>query len=179
MLFRSTLLSSLLKLSDYETIVDRYIDSFVHPDDRDRIRENSRLKNLLEKTSETGLYKMGFRRILAESIQYYEMNVARSVDSDTLILGMRDVDQETRRQIKVTKEMEAQREIIEGLGSEYYSILLVDVATDTVSTYRAYGEDGEAIDRHFDNNLRHWTDGVKSYAMHLVEIGRASCRERV
>ena len=166
--FPPTLLSSLLKLSDYETIVDRYIDSFVHPDDRDRIRENSRLKNLLEKTSETGLYKMGFRRILAESIQYYEMNVARSVDSDTLILGMRDVDQETRRQIKVTKEMEAQREIIEGLGSEYYSILLVDVATDTVSTYRAYGEDGEAIDRHFDNNLRHWTDGVKSYAMHLV-----------
>ena len=166
--FPPTLLSSLLKLSDYETIVDRYIDSFVHPDDRDRIRENSRLKNLLEKTSETGLYKMGFRRILAESIQYYEMNVARSVDSDTLILGMRDVDQETRRQIKVTKEMEAQREIIEGLGSEYYSILLVDVATDIVSTYRAYGEDGEAIDRHFDNNLRHWTDGVKSYAMHLV-----------
>ena len=166
--FPPTLLSSLLKLSDYETIVDRYIDSFVHPDDRDRIRGNSRLKNLLEKTSETGLYKMGFRRILAESIQYYEMNVARSVDSDTLILGMRDVDQETRRQIKVTKEMEAQREIIEGLGSEYYSILLVDVATDTVSTYRAYGEDGEAIDRHFDNNLRHWTDGVKSYAMHLV-----------
>lgn len=166
--FPPTLLSSLLKLSDYETIVDRYIDSFVHPDDRDRIRENSRLKNLLKKTSETGLYKMGFRRILAESIQYYEMNVARSVDSDTLILGMRDVDQETRRQIKVTKEMEAQREIIEGLGSEYYSILLVDVATDTVSTYRAYGEDGEAIDRHFDNNLRHWTDGVKSYAMHLV-----------
>lgn len=166
--FPPTFLSSLLKLSDYETIVDRYIDSFVHPDDRDRIRENSRLKNLLEKTSETGLYKMGFRRILAESIQYYEMNVARSVDSDTLILGMRDVDQETRRQIKVTKEMEAQREIIEGLGSEYYSILLVDVATDTVSTYRAYGEDGEAIDRHFDNNLRHWTDGVKSYAMHLV-----------
>ena len=166
--FPPTLLSSLLKLSDYETIVDRYIDSFVHPDDRDRIRENSRLKNLLEKTPETGLYKMGFRRILAESIQYYEMNVARSVDSDTLILGMRDVDQETRRQIKVTKEMEAQREIIEGLGSEYYSILLVDVATDTVSTYRAYGEDGEAIDRHFDNNLRHWTDGVKSYAMHLV-----------
>ena len=166
--FPPTLLSSLLKLSDYETIVDRYIDSFVHPDDRDRIRENSRLKNLLEKTSETGLYKMGFRRILAESIQYYEMNVARSVDRDTLILGMRDVDQETRRQIKVTKEMEAQREIIEGLGSEYYSILLVDVATDTVSTYRAYGEDGEAIDRHFDNNLRHWTDGVKSYAMHLV-----------
>ena len=166
--FPPTLLSSLLKLSDYETIVDRYIDSFVHPDDRDRIRENSRLKNLLEKTSETGLYKMGFRRILAESIQYYEMNVARSVDSDTLILGMRDVDQETRRQIKVTKEMEAQREIIEGLGSEYYSILLVDVATDTVSTHRAYGEDGEAIDRHFDNNLRHWTDGVKSYAMHLV-----------
>ena len=166
--FPPTLLSSLLKLSDYETIVDRYIDSFVHPDDRGRIRENSRLKNLLEKTSETGLYKMGFRRILAESIQYYEMNVARSVDSDTLILGMRDVDQETRRQIKVTKEMEAQREIIEGLGSEYYSILLVDVATDTVSTYRAYGEDGEAIDRHFDNNLRHWTDGVKSYAMHLV-----------
>lgn len=166
--FPPTLLSSLLKLSDYETIVDRYIDSFVHPDDRNRIRENSRLKNLLEKTSETGLYKMGFRRILAESIQYYEMNVARSVDSDTLILGMRDVDQETRRQIKVTKEMEAQREIIEGLGSEYYSILLVDVATDTVSTYRAYGEDGEAIDRHFDNNLRHWTDGVKSYAMHLV-----------
>ena len=166
--FPPTLLSSLLKLSDYETIVDRYIDNFVHSDDRERIRENSRLKNLLEKTQETGLYKMGFRRILSESIQYYEMNVARSVDSKTLILGLRDVDQETRRQIRVSKEMEAQREIIEGLGSEYYSILLVDVVTDSVSTYRAYGEDGEAIDRHFDKNLRHWTNGVESYVMELV-----------
>ena len=167
--FPPALLSSLLNIGDYDTIVGRYIDSFVHPDDRDRIRDDSKLASLKEKVPKIGLYKMGFRRILAERIQYYEMNAVRSVDEDTMILGMRDVDEETRRQIKVSREMEAQREIIEGLGSEYYSILLVDVKTDTVSTYRAHGDDGEAIDRYFEKKLRRWTEGVKSYAMELVE----------
>ena len=55
----------------------------------------------------------------------------------TLILGMRDVDEETRRQLKQTREMEMQREIIEGLGSEYYSILLVNPNVDTVTVFRA------------------------------------------
>lgn len=166
--FPPAILSSLLNLSDYETIVGRYIDNFVHPDDRERIKRDSKLDIIKERVPERGLYKMGFKRILRESIQYYEMNVARSSEENTLILGMRDVDEETRRQIKVSKEMEAQREIVEGLGSEYYSILLVDVNKDTVSTYRASGLDGEAIDRYFDNKLRHWTEGIESYAMELV-----------
>lgn len=77
-------------------------------------------------------------------ISCFEMNLAKTVDSDghvTFILGLRDVDEETRRQLKQTREMEMQHEIIEGLGSEYFSVLLVNPKTDTVAFYRTSSDD--------------------------------------
>ena len=94
----------------------------------------------MEKVPEVGLYKLGYRRIMNGVISYFEMNTVKTVDENgavTFILGMRDVDEETRRQLKQTREMEMQREIIEGLGSEYYSILLVNPNADTVTVFRA------------------------------------------
>ena len=108
--------------------------------DRDRLRKSTGLSVLMEKVPEVGLYKLGYRRIMNGVISYFEMNTVKTVDENgavTFILGMRDVDEETRRQLKQTREMEMQREIIEGLGSEYYSILLVNPNAATVTVFRA------------------------------------------
>ena len=164
-------LKKLLMIGDYDQIISQYIDTFVVPEDRERIQESARLAVLLEEVPETGLYKLGYRRIMNGITSYYEMNVVKTVDQngiETFVLGMRDVDEEMRRQLRQTREMETQREIIEGLGSEYYSVLLVDPEKDTVTTYRAEDEDGRAIADYFHRYNMCWSKGLCCYAEELV-----------
>ena len=171
------LLSGLMKPGDYEKVLNGYIDAYVIPEDQARIREATSLKNLLRRVPEVGLYKTGYRRDMNGIISFFEMNVVKTVNDDgriTFIMGIRDVDEETRRQLKQTRDMETQREIIDGLASEYYSVLLVDLHTDTVTAYRSEEEDGRAIEDHFHRYNGCWSKGLYSYAQEwLSEEGRA------
>ena len=118
-------IENLLSLNDYEKILSQYIETYVVVEDQHRLREISKMDVLLERVPEVGLYKLGYRRIMDGIISYFEMNIVKTVDLNqqiTFIMGIRDVDEEMRRQLKITREMETQREIIEGLGSEYYSV---------------------------------------------------------
>ena len=151
--------------------MSKYIDAFVVLEDRDRLRESIEFSILMEKVPEVGLYKLGYGRVKDGVITYYEMNTVKTVDSNgtvTFILGLRDVDEETRRQLKQTREMEVQREIIEGLGSEYYSVLLVNPLQDSVTTSRAQDEEGQAIAEYFRRHNHCWSRGIQSYAEEWV-----------
>ena len=170
------LLSGLMRPGDYEKVLSGYINAYVIPEDRARIREATSLKSLLRRVPKVGLYKTGYRRDMNGKIAFFEMNVVKTVNEDgriTFILGIRDVDEETRRQLKQAREMETQQEIIDGLASEYYSVLLVDLQTDTVRAYRAEDEDGRAIREHFRRHNGCWSKGLYSYAQEwLPEAGR-------
>ena len=165
------LLEELLEIGDYESVLSRYIDAYVVLEDQERLRESTGLDRLLKRVPETGLYKLGYRRIMNGVISYYEMNTVKTFDKNgniVFILGMRDVDEEMRRQLKQTREMEMQREIIEGLGSEYYSVLLVNPDTDKVTIYREEDEDGLAVGEYFRRHGNCWSKGLRSYAEELV-----------
>lgn len=179
----SELLERLLQIGDYEAVLAKYIDIYVVPEDQKRMRESTGLANLLKRVPEVGLYKLGYRRNMNGVIAYYEMNTTKTVDENgavTFILGMRDVDEEMRRQLKQTREMEMQREIIEGLSSEYYSVLLVTPETDTVTVSRAEDEDGLAIAEFFCRHDNCWSKGLRSYALELVsEASRSEFIEKL
>ncbi len=177
------LLKQLLAIGDYEEVLSRYIDVFVVPEERDRLRESTGLAVLMEKVPEIGLYKLGYRRSMNGVIAYYEMNTVKTVDKNgeiTFILGMRDVDEEMRRQLKQTREMEVQREIIEGLGSEYYSVLLVNPVSDTVRVYRAQEEEGRAIAEYFRRHDYCWSKGILGYSGEMIsEASRSEFIEKL
>ncbi|MDO5389558.1 MAG: response regulator [Eubacteriales bacterium] len=165
------ILKELLTLGDYEAVLSEYIDTFVVPEDRDRLRESIGFSILMERVPEVGLYKLGYRRIKNGVIAYYEMNTVKTVDKNgevTFILGIRNVDEESRRQLKQTREMEVQREIIEGLGSEYYSVLLVNPNTDKVTIYRAEEEEGKAVAEYFLRHDNCWSMGLHSYSEEMI-----------
>ena len=173
----------LLNSGDYEDVLEKYIDAYVVPEDRQRLKESTELNNLLKCVPERGLYKLGYRRNMDGAISYYEMNVVKTVDEQgaiIFILGLRDVDEEMQRQIRQLRKLELQSEIIEGLSTEFYSVLLVDPETDRIATFRAVDEEGWAIKAHF---LRHggcWTKGIQSYAEELVsEASRAEFLEKL
>ena len=155
----------------YQKFISKYIDTYIVPEDRERIREATDMDVLLKKVPEVGLYKLGYRRCIDGVISYYEMNIAKTVNEDgaiVFIMGFRDVSEEVQRQLAQARDIEAQSEIIEGIGSEYYSVLLVDPEMDTVTTYRAEDEDGQSIAEHFIRHNSCWSKGICSYAEELV-----------
>ncbi len=64
--------------------------------------------------------------------------------------------------------MEEQLEVIEGLGSDYFSILLVNILSDTVIPYRTEGEEGVVISEFFSRGSRSWSALIREYADSLV-----------
>ena len=165
------LFRNLMKTGSYEQVLSRYIDAYIVPEDRERIRTATGLDVLLKHVPEIGLHKLGYRINMNGVYSYYEMNVAKTVDENgtvIFIMGLRDVNDEVQRQLRQVREMEAQSEIIEGLGSEYYSVLLVDPETDTVTTYRAEDEDGRAIADHFCRHDYCWSKGIRSYSQEML-----------
>ena len=181
--FNPVLLDKLLAFGDYELILNKYIDAFVVPEDRERSRESIRLSVLLNRVPEVGLYKLGYKRIINGIISCFEMNTVRMADENgriTFILGLRDVDEEARRQLRQTREMEVQREIIEGLGSEYYSVLLVNPDTDVVTTYRAEEAEGRAIEAYFRRYGNCWSKGILAYSEEMIsEASRSEFLEKL
>lgn len=169
--FDPDMLKNMMAIEEYELIMSKYIESFVFPEDRERIRAATEFSVLQENVPDVGLYKLGYRRIMNGVISYFEMNTIRISDvggNDLFIMGLRDVDEEVRRQLKQAEEMVMQREIIEGLGSDYYSVLIVNPEADTVSIYREMSQDGHAIANHFNKNGFCWSEGIYSYAMDQV-----------
>ena len=166
----SQLLDELMEDGDYSVVLNKYIDTFVVPEDRERTRELAGLDVLHERVPDEGLYKLGFRRSMAGIISYYEMSVVKIVDNSnniTFVLGLRDVDAEMRRQLKLTNEMEVQRDIIEGLAMEYYSVLLLNPDTDAVTPFRT-DECAKSTDSYFAKNNNCWSKIVESYAKEYV-----------
>lgn len=164
-------LKELMENKSFEEVLNTYIDVYIVPEDRERIRNSTSLDVLIEKVPAVGLYKLGYRRNMNGMISYYEMNIVRTVDENGMtifIMGLRDVNDEMQRQLKQARDIEAQSEIIEGLGSEYYSVLLVDPKTDKVTIYRANSKDGESIALHFEKNDYCWSKGLQSYAKEQV-----------
>lgn len=69
---------------------------------------------------------------------------------------------------QANSQMEEQLEVIKGLGSEYFSILLVDSLNDTVTPYRTEGEEGAIISEIFNRESRCWSALIQVYADSLV-----------
>lgn len=147
------------------------------------MRGATTLAVLWEQVPDVGLYKLGYRREVNGVVSYYEMNVAKTIGNNgavTFIMGLHDVNDEMQRQLKQAREIEAQSEIIEGLGAEYYSVLLVDLDNDRVTPYREVGEDGRDIADYFRRCDFRWTKGVEGYAEELVsEKSRDELREKL
>ena len=101
----------------------------------------------------------GSRHFLAKAIRLYNEE-----DHFKIILGFHSVDEI----IKKEQEMELQREIIEGLGKEYFSVLAVELDKDRVFSYRESGENGKIISDFCRKCGNRWSKIIPSYAETMV-----------
>ena len=101
----------------------------------------------------------GFRHFLARAIR-----LSNEEDHFKIILGFYSVDEIMKKE----QEIELQREIIEGLGKEYFSVLAVELDKDRVFSYRESEETGRIFldfSRKYGNR---WSKMVPFYAKTMV-----------
>ena len=124
--------------------------------------------NLMKELKETDIIELyhktipnenGFKHFLARAIRLFN-----DEEHFKIILDFYSVDEI----IKKEQEIELQREIIAGLGKEYFSVLAVNLEKDQVFSYRESEENGRIISdfcRECDNR---WSKIIPSYAKVMV-----------
>lgn len=169
---KKEMLQELLESHDYAgQILDKYIDNFVAAEDQERVRNATRLEVLRQNVSDQGLYKVSYLRIVDNKYAYYEMNTIKIKDNSGkvyFVIGMRDVDEKVRMQMKQDKEMEMQREIITALGYDYFSVLLVDLEKDHVTIFRQRSLNGKSIADLCAKYHNCWSEFIPNYAKERV-----------
>lgn len=101
----------------------------------------------------------GFRHFLARAIR-----LSSEKDHFKIILGFYSVDEIMKKE----QEIELQREIIEGLGKEYFSVLAVELDKDRVFSCRESGENGKIISDFCRKCGNRWSKIIPSYAKTMV-----------
>lgn len=80
------------------------------------------------------------------------------------MMGFRPMD-EVRKKENV---LELQREIIEGISKDYFSVLLVDLGNGQIYSYREAGSNGKRIADFCRSYHDRWTELLPAYATQLV-----------
>ena len=103
---------------------------------------------------ENGISNLGARAVfLYEDLNHFK-----------IIMGFRPIDEIVKRE----KVLELQREIIEGLGKEYFSVLLLELDSGQIFSYREVGENGKRIVDFCRKYGNQWCELLPAYADEIV-----------
>lgn len=103
---------------------------------------------------ENGISNLGARAVfLYEDLNHFK-----------IIMGFRPIDEIVKRE----KVLELQREIIEGLGKEYFSVLLLELDSGQIFSYREVGENGKRIADFCRKYENQWCELLPAYANEIV-----------
>lgn len=103
---------------------------------------------------ENGISNLGARAVfLYENLNHFK-----------IIMGFRPIDEVIKRE----RVLELQREIIEGLGKEYFSVLLLELDSGQIFSYREVGENGKRIADFCRKYENQWCELLPAYADEIV-----------
>ncbi len=134
------------------------------PNYMDILSNGSLMRTLKEQSSlewhfqivpdENGISNLGARAVfLYEDLNHFK-----------IIMGFRPIDEIVKRE----KVLELQREIIEGLGKEYFSVLLLELDSGQIFSYREVGENGKRIADFCRKYENQWCALLPAYADEIV-----------
>lgn len=103
--------------------------------------------------------RAGYETLYARAIRLYD-----DTHHFKFVMGFRPMD-EVRKKENV---LELQREIIEGIGKDYFSVLLLDLENGQIYSFREAGKDGKRISDFCRTYHDLWVVFLPAYAQNLV-----------
>ena len=153
---------------EIRTIFDNKFDNMLHPDDRNL--SSDYVTRILD-TRGHGSEKDQIYRLLGKDGYHWVTDATTLVKSgnQTFFQGnITDFTDFVKAKEKKEQEIELQREIIERLGKEYFSVLAVELDKDRVLSYRESGENGKIISDFCRKCGNRWSKIIPSYAETMV-----------
>lgn len=153
---------------EIRTIFDNKFDNMLHPDDRNL--SSDYVTRILD-TRGHGSAKDQIYRLLGKDGYHWVTDATTLVKfgNQTFFQGnITDFTDFVKAKEKKEQEIELQREIIEGLGKEYFSVLAVELDKDRVLSYRESGENGKIISDFCRKCGNRWSKIIPSYAEMMV-----------
>ena len=89
-------------LSFHESM-ERYIDTFVYPEDQDMVRQAVSQDTLAAELAEKKIYYVNYRASINGEVKYYQMKAVRAGTWESqqgIVLGFRSIDEETRNEME-------------------------------------------------------------------------------
>lgn len=88
---------SQLNAEKYSKFVTDYIKTWVHPDDRKKVKENLEAKNIVQKLGKTSTFYLDYRCIYYGELQQLQLRVANvGKDFSQIVIGFRNITDEIR-----------------------------------------------------------------------------------
>lgn len=158
-----------IKVSSAQDTVYKMLDNLVYQEHRhlarnfcnfETVRELLKVKKILSMDYISVNY--GWSRMVFVATEYDDEGEVSKV-----VLASRMIHEEKNRELAQEQAESRYKEVVEGLGAEYYSVLLLDYEQDYVTIFRAVGEDGRHIGEFFSENTR-WSKGIERYCKEMV-----------
>ena len=92
-----------------EECMGQYIDSCVYEDDKEMMRDCFQREYLEQKLFEKEILYINYRTMCCGTMRFFQMKVVRTgnwEDKHTVVLGLRNVDEETRKELEKTTMLE-------------------------------------------------------------------------
>ena len=86
-----------------EESMELYIQKFVYGEDRDMLRQMASLETLKAELGEKDAFYVNYRTVINGDMKYFQMKAVRTgdwVEDQGIVLGIRSVDEETRREME-------------------------------------------------------------------------------
>lgn len=84
-----------------------------------------------------------------------------------IVYCLRNINGEKEKEISQQAALEERMAIIKGLAEEYFSVMIVDLESDSARIYRESGDCGRRIGEFFAR-YGTWSEGVKAYSEKFV-----------
>ncbi len=81
----------------------RYIEEFVHEDDRELVKEAVQIENLKKELGDKNQHYVNYRAVVGGETKYFQLKIVRTgkwIKNSGVVLGIRCVDEETRNEME-------------------------------------------------------------------------------
>lgn len=124
----------------YSLLINDYVNSFVHPDDRERMLEASSIDAITSHLDGRDEYLVSYRRIEDGEARYYQIKYIKSTHSDIIIEGHQNIDAIVEKQREISLKQAEDFSMITGLSHEYHALYMIRTSDFTMKPYRDASE---------------------------------------
>ncbi len=127
--------NDLIKFTDYRSHIEYFADKIVYADDRKDFRQAMRRDRIIEGLKEEPSYHINFRAKINDEIVYYQVKVFKDPSDEvnnTVIIGVRNVDEETKlanKQRELLEEAKNKAEVANKAKSSFLFNMSHDIRT--------------------------------------------------